>query len=321
MIPKNTQPLDQNNESFRRIIFNAACENHKESLLKVIKGRLFFVVKACRQKDEIVAFSKRLTELPNAENIKVTPQMLGVIEWPYIHNQWDVHTKFDKIATHYEILSKLSSELIHVVGNATEHLEGCCELMDLSDISSNVKVVIDKAPWFMREGELLINLFRGDLRTASIAFTLGNKDGEKVAYVGAMQGIYGGFPVEEALEIFKLLTKDFYGLRPRSLLLEVLKALVKKLGISHMYAVSEQHRHHRHQYFGNDENTVFKNDYNSMWEEHGGVLDAVTGFYEIPVAPAIKDLAEIPSKKRGQYKRRYEIILSLDDRAKLGKSS
>jgi serine O-acetyltransferase len=90
-----------------------------------------------------------------------------------------------------------------------------------------------------------------------------------------------------------------------------LKALLVKLEVSKIYAISEQHRHHRHRYFGNSNNTVFKNDYNPVWEEHGGILDANIGFYEIPIRPSIKEMEDIPSKKRSLYKRRNEIILSI----------
>ena len=305
--------------SFKRLILNAAYKNYSGALLKKIKARLFFIVNAYKHKGKIDLFSERLSQLPNSGWVELRPEMLGVVAWPYIHNQWDVETKLDKIAAHYEILSALSSNLIHVTGKATGDGLNCHELMDLSDISKNLKIVIDKAPWFTREGELLINILRQDLRVASIGFSLGKNKEDSVAYIGAIQGIYGGFPVDEALGIYKIITKDFQGLRPRSLLLETLKVLVKKLGVSRLYGVSEQNRHHRHKFFGNGEKTIFKNDYNAMWEEHDGVLDTDTGFYEIPLSPAIKDMAEIPSKKRSLYKRRYEIILSLDDRLKLEK--
>lgn len=307
--------------SFRALIFDAAVQNYSGLFITKFKSRALFVRKAYQNKNAIDAFAERLSHLPNGVVVDIKPEMLGVINWPYIHNEWDLDTKFEKILTHYEILSALNSSLVHVGGSATDADADCHDLMDLSDFSPDLKVMIDKAPWFTREGELLINLIRGGLRAASIAFTLGKANGETVAYIGAIQGMHSGLSVDEALEIYKGLTKDFHGLRPRSLLLEVLKVLLKKLGVTRIYAVSDRNRHHRHVYFGNDENTVFKNDYNLIWEEHDGVLNPEIGFYEIPIAPAIKDMAEIPSKKRSLYKKRYEVIHALNDRVKLEKSA
>jgi serine O-acetyltransferase len=306
MTTTNSELLaSQPHEDFHKKIVIAAKVNHKNLAFSSIKARLFFIIKSYLNKQLIQAFIKRLSSLPNGENVAITPYMLGVVEWPYIHNQWDIQTRLDKIAAHYEALSAIKSNLIHI--DRTSSLQ----LIDFNKISENVTIVIDKARWFTREGELLINIFRKDLRVASVAFSLGVSGQDKVAYIGAIQGIHGGISTPESLEIFKLITKDFEGLRPRSLLLEVLKALLLKLEVSKIYAISEQHRHHRHRYFGNSKSTVFKNDYNPIWEEHGGVLDESTGFYEISIKPSIKEMEDIPSKKRSLYKRRNEIIHSL----------
>ena len=303
-----SSPHDNN---FYHEIINAANANHRKASLGSITNRLLFIINAYRHRVVVNAFIKRVTQLSNGDRITITPQMLGVIEWPYLHNKWDVKTRFEKIAAHYEVLSKLKSNLTHMSSTSS------FELINLGSTSANVSVVLDRASWFIREGEMLINVFRKGLRIASIAFTLGEKDGMTVAYIGAIQGVHSGVSTEDSLALFKLLTKDFQGLRPRSLLLEVLKALLKKLGVSRLYAVSEQNRHHRHHYFRNNEKTVFVNDYNPIWEESGGVLDEHTGFYEIPIEPAIKSIEDIPSKKRSQYKRRYEFILSLGDQINL----
>jgi uncharacterized protein VirK/YbjX len=279
-------------------MLRVAKANHPSLSPRSLKGRVLFLWKASKHQLQINAFSTRLSKI----GIPLTAQMLGVLEWPYIHNQWDVATKLDKIATHYELLTQIFPPLSKV--NQT----GDYEIIGFDHISKGVKVIIDYAPWFVREGELVINIFRGDLRAATMAFTIGQCEQGRVAYIGAVQGIHSGVPADESLEIYRVLTKDFEGLRPRSLLLEVLKVVLAQLDINHLYAISEQHRHHRHCYFGNDEKTVFKADYNTFWEEHDGVLDDQSGFYELPMAMAMKDMTEIPSKKRSMYKRRYEIM-------------
>lgn len=292
----------------RADLFRLAKKVHKPLPLKNVLHIIKYSILANKHQAEIENLVTRL----HALNIPVTAEMLGVVEWPYIHNEWDVKTKLNRIATHYEIVSKSYPQLMRI--NAVP----CFKICDFDTVSKGVFIGIDYAKWFTREGELVINIFRDDLRVASMAFTIGVHRDDVVAYVGAVQGIHGGIPEDESLAIFKTLTKDFAGLRPRTLLLETLKVVVGKLGANKILGVSEQNRHHRHAYFGNNQTTVFKNNYNLFWEEHGGKLIHDGGFYEIPVVPAIKDLSEVASKKRGQYRRRNELLTDLISTMTLG---
>jgi uncharacterized protein VirK/YbjX len=284
-------------------LLKIAKKNCQPFSIRNVFSAIRFLSVARNHKSEIDDFSARLSML----NIRATSEMVGTVQWPYIHNEWDVATKLNAIATHYEILSSVNVKLAHISASS------CLHICNFDQISKSVYIGIDYAKWFTREGELVVNVFSEDLRVASMAFTLGQYNDNVVLYIGAVQGIHRGVPTEESLNIYKKLTKDFEGLRPRSLLLEVLKVVAHKLGVKKIFGVSEQNRHHRHRYFGNNQNTKFNNDYNLFWEEHNGILNQEIGFYEIPMKAAIKDLSEIESKKRSQYRRRYEIIGSLND--------
>lgn len=277
--------------------------------LKIVRNKLTLGFNTLRNWRVVNDFKKRMSAL----NIEVTSDMLGVTIWPYIHNGWDVKKRLDSIATHYEILAKTQSKLTSISTLSS------LVIADFEHISPGVTIVIDHAPWFLREGELVINIFQKDLRIASMAFslTVDTNTNQFGVYIGAVQGIHAGVPAEKSLNIFKDLTKDFQGLRPRTLLLEVLKVMLIKLGIEKIYAVSEEHRHHNHVYFRQEKNLEVKMDYNIFWEEHHGRLINNIGFYEIPKEAAIKDISEIASKKRAQYKRRYAFLESLDDMVKL----
>ena len=48
-------------------------------------------------------------------------------------------------------------------------------------------------------------------------------------------------------------------------------------------------------------------DYNAFWESVGGVCDAER-HYRLPAQIARKEIAEIASKKRAEYRRRYEML-------------
>lgn len=290
-----------------QFFYGVAKKLYKPFSFRSLVGRIKFLL-AARQHSEIVNnFNTRLDSL----GVHVTPEMLGTIIWPYINNRWHAATKLDVIAMHYEILALDYPALTHV--RDIKHLE----VSNFSDISTDVTIKIDYAQWFTREGELSVNVFQADLRVASLAFSLGYKNEEVVVYIGAVQGIHGGIPAKQSLGIYKNLTKDFSGLRPRTMLLEVLKVVTHKLGAKKIFAVSEQNRHHRHKYFGNDQSTKFTSDYNAFWEEHRGILNKRIGFYEIPMQAAIRDISEIPTKKRALYRRRNEFIKSINSRVTL----
>lgn len=297
------------NPEYYKSILNIALRIYNELSLKSIKSIINYLYVAHKHRVDISHFLKRIENIKHP-NFNIAHEKMGVIIWPYIHNEWVTKTKLDVMANHYELLAVTCPELI-INNNASYHL------IDLSHISKDVTACIDVAQWFLREGELVVNIFKQDLRVASIAFSISIYNGEKVAYLGAVQGIHSGVATEESLEIYRVLTKDFEGLRPRSLLMEVLKVVLGQLQIQKIFAISEQHRHHRHPYFGNTQETVFKSDYNAFWEEHGGTLDAENGFYDIPTKLAIKDLSDIASKKRSLYKRRYEIIYFIKGKIKL----
>jgi uncharacterized protein VirK/YbjX len=286
----------ENRIDFYKKIWGVATIYHQPFTIRTLIRKAKFLLIANKNREQIDNFVKRVT----SQSVDVTAPMIGLLEWPYLHNNWDIQTKLDKVATHYEILSKSYPKL-------TKLNEKPFELISFDHISKGVVVALDYSQWFIREGELVLNIFQNELRVASMAFILDRFDGEVVAYIGAVQGIHSGVSTEESLEIYKVLTKDFEGLRPRSLLLEVLKVLLTQIGVKKLFAISEQHRHHRHKYFHHDDKTVFKNDYNPFWEEHEGV-PCDGGFYALPLKLSIKDMAEIPSKKRSMYRRRYEIV-------------
>ena len=57
-------------------------------------------------------------------------------------------------------------------------------------------------------------------------------------------------------------------------------------------------------------NKVILSDYNTFWESVGGECDS-NGYYHIPRTLARKSEADIASKKRAEYRRRYQLLDSI----------
>jgi len=290
-----------------RLIVRAAGEIYPGNSIVAAKRRTFLIYRAFRRLDLLKGFCSRMKQAESSGNFSLNSNVVGTIEWPYINNAWDVADRLDRIANHYEFLAPLSTKLLAI------DTSNPLTLVNLSKFSNRSEIVIDRAHWFKREGELVLNLFKDELRVASMAFTFGIHNGVPTIFIGAVQGIHGGIPTEESLLIHKNLTKDFEGLRPRSLLLDILKTIGNTFGISKLLAISDENRHHRHKYFGAVQSSKLATTYNQIWIEHGGYQGVDPGFYEIPIRLMRRGPEEIPSKKRAMYRRRYEILDEIEN--------
>lgn len=234
--------------------------------------------------------------------LKRFPLMHGAMYWPYINHTWPMERRLAAIDQHFRMLGGTAEIIAHATFEEVE-------LARLDEEYSGLRLALDKAVWFLREGEIVLNLFVNDQRFYSIAFTLGTDDGQPLVLVGALQGSNS----ESAQGIYRDITHALYGMRPRDLLMVALKLLCGELGIHRIWAVSSDNRQHNSPYFGDSHKDKVLVAYNEVWLEHGGTeLD--NGFFEIPAMVRYKDMNDIPTRKRATYRRRYQMLdkLALD---------
>lgn len=271
--------------------------------LRAMHNKYKLARQIARQWPELNGFMQRMTAALGPHGLqRLGVDCIGVVQWPYISRCWEAPQRLDVVASHFERVAGQFPALL-LLGR-DENLRLC----DLSSHSPGCCLVLDRPIWFKREGELVLNLFQADLRVASLAFTLGRSQGETCLFIGAVQGIHKGIDSETSLAIYRDLTKDFEGLRPRSLLLEALKCLGRTLGVTQLYAVSDACRHHRHPYFGNDKGQDLAANYDVIWQEHGAIASDREDFFTLPLAPAQRAEADIPAKKRAMYRRRQALL-------------
>ena len=288
-----------------RLLLGAARAAHPGWSPRELKRRVGFIRRGFRHRAPLRQFCARL-QATIGDGVLSAVDFAGVTSWPYVNNAWGVAERLDRIATNYEWLR--SSPLPQLARVKETPLS----LLDLSRVSADCHVLLDRPPWFKREGELVLELFKADLRVVSIAFLFGVESGAATIFIGAVQGIHGGISAESSLEIYRNLTKEFAGLRPRSLLLEILKMLGRALRIHRLLAIADENRHHRHRYFGAAEAAKLRTGYNEIWLEHGGTPSAVPGFYELSLDPNRRPASEIPARKRAMYRRRYALLEEIE---------
>lgn len=271
--------------------------------LRALNNKFKLAVSIAREWPDLRAFLQRLSTALGEEGVaRLGVDSIGMVQWPYISKGWQPRERLEAVASHYEIVADRFAPLL-LLGREERLI-----LCDLSHYSSGCSLVLDRPIWFKREGELVLNLFQGDLRVASLAFTLSQSQGELCLFIGAVQGIHKGIDSERSLEIYRDLTKDFEGLRPRSFLLEALKCVARRVGAARIDAVGDEFRHHRHPYFGADKGQDLAANYDTIWLENGATASPREGFFAIPLESSRRAADDIAAKKRAMYRRRHALL-------------
>jgi uncharacterized protein len=257
-----------------------------------LKGRSKFLAAAARER----GLTRRLMQIdpasPLGALISEWPQTVGNMVWPYQCAAWDAQTRFARIEGHLHALERLPGLKLA----PDEKLV----LADLSALSPGLSLVIDRPLWLSREGHLTLSLFKDTFRAFTLSFSLLDRDGLEI-FIGGLQGRQDN----DILSLYRDLTKELNGVRPRDFMLEALRMFAVSIGARHIYAVADSCKITRHPYFGKKGAAGLA--YDEVWQERGGARVEDTHF-ELPLAGSRRDLEEIAPKKRSMYRRRYQMF-------------
>lgn len=231
-----------------------------------------------------------------SEMLDRRPSLVLAVSRPYINDRWPVPRRLDAIWQHYSLLRGPLAFLRFDPGARLQLASVDTEVMAL-------QIVLDKPEWIACEGELGIHLYSGEQRLYSLAFSLAEIEGEAGTYIGALQGLGDA----RALDIYRSLTHAAHGLRPRDLLLAAFRMLCAELGVNRVRAISDDHSACRSSYFSK----AIPANYDAAWADHDGQPDGA-GFYEIAPRVSRRPQESIPSRKRSQYRRRYQMFDDLE---------
>jgi len=99
-------------------------------------------------------------------------------------------------------------------------------------------------------------------------------------------------------------------MRPKHLLVYLLREVAAAWGISRIYAVGNlAHCFMRRRYQGRI--SMMKSSYDELWHDVGG-RPAADGFYSLSVENNRRPIHTVPSRKRAQYRRRFAMLDSID---------
>lgn len=276
--------------------------------LGTFKNRFRFISACLRHRAELGELLARDEHALLRHEVAEYPQTLGFVEWPYIHAGWALTRRFEALSQHRQAVHDDMSVL-----NVSR--TGSVLVSDLSGLFPGLRLTVDRAYWHMREGGLVFNQFVGESRLMIMAFSFGWRDGERVAYVGSVQGAN----LEGAADTYKELGRALHGMRSRDFLVKAFQYFMHHLGVKQILCVSDRFRHHRHAYFTRDIDEKYHMDYDQVWQEHQGE-PTEDGFFRIAVPPAHRPMETIAAKNRSLYRKRHAMLdeLSADLQQRFG---
>ena len=158
-----------------------------------------------------------------------------------------------------------------------------------------------------KEGEATL-VFCDDQNTvlAEITFTLCPFAGKSTLFIGGLQGAKAHVPHERIQKA----TKACHGLFPKRLLVETAMTLGAAFPVEQIVAVSNDTHIYRSWRYRKKKEGKLLADYDSFWLSLGGEKQD-SGNFMLPLVMPRKPMEEIASKKRSEYRRRYELLDSL----------
>lgn len=236
------------------------------------------------------------------DQVKKNPDLMGFFLWPFLNASWQVDKRFEHLVRHYDLLRRRFPWLR--LGYKQE-----ISLLNVSDMHPGLQFVLEDAPWFLREGCINFSMMCDGERLMSVSFALAECDGELQALVGSIQG--SALPT--ALETYKSIAESMQETRPRDLHFKVFRLMLQCIGVGQALCVADAFRAHTDPFFGSGKEDRIKLCYDELWSDQGGVLND-EGFYAIPAAMKDRPISDVPTKKRGRYKRRLEMFTLIRQR-------
>lgn len=230
-----------------------------------------------------------------AQMLPSCPRLVNKIYRDYLSTNLAVDARLDALAAHYGFV--IRTGLAPLVAQAAREPVELCRLAAKSDLG--YRVVLRAGSVLVREGELILQLMHHDTLVFSVAFSFLRQQGGLTLGLGCLQGPSGS----AGLDLVRNATRELHGLRPKNLLLRLVRQLGFDLGCRDLILV------------GNANRVVGKSsrkgrvhaDYNALWEELHAVQRA-DGDYVLACEdlPAL-ELESIASKKRSEARKRHEM--------------
>lgn len=230
---------------------------------------------------------------------------------PWLSLTMDRKQTLDALAFHYQTFAAHLSAPVRMNYFTPQGIT-LAELSGKNEERFHIRLVAEAN--LDKEGEATV-IFCDEQQTplAEMTFALCEYLGKSTLFIGGLQGAKANV----AHDAIQFATKACHGLFPKRLLLEACTELATFMGMEQIVAVSNTtHIYKSWRYQKKKQGKLFA-DYDSFWQSLAGEQNA-DGAFLLPSTIARKPMEEIASKKRSEYRRRYELLDSLQ--AQIGRA-
>jgi uncharacterized protein VirK/YbjX len=234
-----------------------------------------------------------------SDYVRTYPKFLYKVYRPYVSRALGPEQRLEAVRAHYRFVFRRG--LGQTIARASLGPVVLAEAAGKSGLPYRIELRTVNV--FDREGELALQLTQDGKAVYTVAFTIAARDGVAAVNLGCLQG----GKTEDAREAIRVATRDLHGIRPKQLMVSLVRQLGHDYGCERLVMVSNRNR------------VIYKAirhgrvlaDYDQLWEELGARPRA-DGDYELDCAPlAAPDLEAIPSKKRSEARKRHELVRAM----------
>ena len=219
----------------------------------------------------------------------------------FFYTSSTVRARINLIKAHYDFLEKQlkPSDFVEL------GLDSLREIWRSSDTDIAWNAYLKFEPGQRKEGLLSVMMDVDNVHLYQIVFWIDRRDGAPTLVIGAMQGPN----TEDAQDFVREMTKRAHRFRTKNLILYMVQAVARALGVQRILAVSNAG------YYANNHirrDHKLKTDFGAFWEEAGGWETEDKRFYELPLVFPRKSMEEVPTRKRAVYRRRFAMLDDID---------
>ena len=221
------------------------------------------------------------------------PQLLHKVYRPYLTNTLCPERRMRALEQHYRfiIARGLDTVVLQAARGGVQlaHFAGKC--------GTPYEVRLCAVAPLEREGELVLQLRTGEALVYSLAFSFFGEPGAHTVGIGCIQGAKG----DGAAELIRACTRALHGLRPKNLLIGLVRQIGHDMDCVHVHLVGNANR----VVHGALRQGKVTADYDQAWVELGA-LRRDDGDFELACRPlGAPQLEEAESKRRSELRKRH----------------
>lgn len=229
----------------------------------------------------------------------ICPKLVSKIYHPYLNDKMNCREIVSVLSAHYRFMLQLGFGSLLI--RAAQGRVPLCEIE--GKYGSAYQLQLSAVAPMEREGDLLLQLTHGDRTIYSVAFSFFRKDYGMAVGIGCIQGPNG----ENRLECVRMTTRDFYGMRPKNIMIYLVTQLGYEFGCKDIFLVGNTNRAAD---YAIRKAQVFA-DYDTLWVEMGAAR-LPNGDFQLTCSDLDPlDIHMIPSKRRSEAKKRHDMLVSL----------